>query len=571
MLLALCTQFGWGARQRQAAQAYTSQRAAPSGRSERRRTSEYFAEIHKTQDRPSPAVARQHRTCRSIAASDSAHDQAATPLLDAVIHVAQRREEVPLHIPGHKRGAGAHLRLRQAFGDDMLHHDLTELPGLDYLSSPTGAIEEAQRLAAEAFGASCTWFLVNGTTTGIHAAVMATCGPGDTLIAARNCHLSAVSAMVLSGCRPQWVQPRMMPGWDFAWDVTPATLEAAFASAAGAGRPAKAALVVSPTYFGTVSNIPGLAAVCHRHNALLIVDEAHGAHCAFDDRFPPAALASGSEGEHADIVIQSTHKMLGALTQASMLHIKGRRALRLPDTISRALQILQSSSPSYLLMASLDAARAAAVEPGAWDEPLAAAAAARHAAAQLPSLRVLHVDSNGPDAVPALDPLKLTIGVGGLGISGYQAADWLAERGIATELATSSLVLAVFGAGSTLEHASGLSAALTQLCAQFSSVSQETALPPAPSAAQLCSGNPVMEMTPRDVQYATTERVSWHAVDGRICAELLCPYPPGIPAVVPGEVLSEALLIGLRQLLSAGGVVTGAADPELNTVCIVSS
>lgn len=238
MLTALCEQLGWThAAQQQAARAQACALLRPTKRPERRKCSRRLraASVQETQASTSvtdPFARRDAVDCRN------AVDQAATPLLDAVATVAGRLHEVPLHIPGHKRGNGAHPRLRQAFGGDVFHHDLTELPGapyaasmrdiigrlccaapglhahdhirsmdhvlkgatgLDYLSSPTGAIAEAQRLAADAFGADRTWFVVNGTTAGIQAAVLSTCGPGDTLIAARNCHLSAVSAMALAG------------------------------------------------------------------------------------------------------------------------------------------------------------------------------------------------------------------------------------------------------------------------------------------------------------------------------------------------------------------------------------
>ena len=323
--------------------------------------------------------------------------------------------------------------------------------------------------------------------------------------------------------------------------------------------------------------------------------------------------------------------------------------------------VVQSSSPSYLLMTSLDAARAAAAALGAFDEALAAAAAAREAAGQMARLQVLSSSGGATDCGrPTLDPLKLTLGVVGLGISGghhcaaqhagwcrqcmwdrdlsclqelvpcscllssmftgiagYQAADWLAEQGIATELATSRLVLAAFGAGSTMQDACSLIAALKGLCQRFGSTLQPAeTLPSTDAAVQAPDNLPVPAMLPRAVLFATTERqahtlrnllhnlvcacvhlaahsrrtagtmrlfeandrsdaivapcrVPWDQAAGRVCAELLCPYPPGIPAVVPGEVLTPAVLADLRHVLQAGGMVTGAADADLQSVAVV--
>ena len=236
---------------------------------------------------------------------------------------------------------------------DALRFDTTELAGMDVLSSPTGAIAEAQRLASEAVGADRTWFLVNGSTVGLHAALLAHASPGATVAISRDCHQSVHAALVLSGARPLWVAPEHDTRFDVAWPSA-RRFEAAIAPAEGRPNPhLAAALVTSPNYFGVCANVSRIAAACTRAGSAsplpLIVDEAHGAHLPFlrEGTDPPDALSAG-----VAVAVQSTHKTLGAMTQAAMVHARADRGARC-DAIDAALAVLQTSSPSYILMASL--------------------------------------------------------------------------------------------------------------------------------------------------------------------------------------------------------------------------
>ncbi|BDA50669.1 Arginine decarboxylase [Coccomyxa sp. Obi] len=441
-------------------------------------------------------------------------------------------------------------------------HDLTELPGLDYLSSPTGAIKEAQELAAAAFGSDATWFLVNGTTAGIHAAILATCGPGDALILARNCHLAAFSAMALSGCSPIYVMPVQDEGLGIAHGITPEALRRAFSDAARENRRVGAVLLVCPTYFGVTSDIAHLASICHEHGAPLLVDEAHGAHFAFHASFPEPALALG-----ADVTIQSTHKVLSSLGQSSMLHLKGDRVS--PERISRALQTLQSSSPSYLLLASLDAARAHAQLPDTFHEPLEAAAAARQLLRELPSGSALLDDHivTGSAGVHEMDPLRITLVTNSLGMSGFEVDDLLQRSfGVCAEMSTHKTVVFALGPGTRLAHVRQLAAALEAIGKSSRKCRQEHRQLPVLTAPLSL---PHMQLTPRQAFFARTERVPARAAAGRTCAELLCPYPPGVPAVVPGELLSTEVIAMLQAVAAGGGKVTGAADDSLHSFAVI--
>jgi arginine/lysine/ornithine decarboxylase len=436
--------------------------------------------------------------------------------------------------------------LLSLFGSGAWAHDLTELDGLDYLSAPRGAIAEAQALAARAFGAAHTWFLVNGTTVGVHAAVLAACRPGDAVVLGRNCHARALAACALAGVVPFFAEAATDASLGVAHAVTPAAAAAALDAAAaacaaaprgiGRAQPRVALLlVVSPTYFGASADVAGLAREAHARGVPLAVDEAHGPHLSFaaaasaqeqcdaGDRaalsaLPQAALAAG-----ADVAVQSTHKTLPALTQAAMLHCAAGGRVP-PARLAAALQLLQSSSPSYLLLASLDAARAHA----ATGAPLAAAVAracqtraelAKHA----PALRVLGPPDVGRDGVHALDITRLTVGTSGLGAaSGYAAAALLAQEGVTPELVAPRCVVFVIAAGTTRDDVARLVRALARLAAAApppGTDAQDDAwpqLPPAPAAA----------MSPRRAAFARRERVAFAAAVGRISADTLCPYPP---------------------------------------------
>eukprot|EP00198_Chlamydomonas_reinhardtii_P010422 XP_001699759.1 lysine decarboxylase [Chlamydomonas reinhardtii] len=540
-----------------------------------------------------------------------------------------------------------------------LQYDLTEIAGLDYLSSPSGVIAEAQQLAAQAFGADRTWFLVNGCSAGIHAAVMAVAGPGagrarrrrqqvqhpqdmdntsgsadgqtttsdaggqgaepasekpGVLLVARNCHLSVFSALVLSGLEPVWLAPELDPRAGVAHCVTPGTVAAALAGAAAAGRRVAGVMVVSPTYFGAVADVRGIAQVCAGYDVPLLVDEAHGGHFAFLPPAslpppPPSALSCG-----ADMVMQSTHKVLGAMTQAAMLHLRGERVSA--ARTSRALQTLQSSSPSYLLMASLDAARQQAAAGGAFAEPCAAAQVIREAVSRCSLVQLLdnqtaqgasnsgsstevggsshagtssstlhgHPGSScNAESIAFFDPLRLTLLVDRIaavpaaaadgssnsvrrcsGSSGFAVSEWLeARHGVVPELATAKTVVLALGPGSTLAHARQAVAAILELDRLAAAAPQDWAgggVQAEPPHAPLA---PDMVLSPRDAYFAETESVPAAEAVGRASAELLCPYPPGVPVLFPGERITPAALAALQATLAAGGTVTGASDSSL--------
>lgn len=432
-------------------------------------------------------------------------DQSHAPLLEMLQTVAQR-QRANFHTPGHKQGQGSPAPLK-ALLQDPLQADLPELPELDNLFTPTDVIQQAQDLAAEAFGAERTWFLANGSTCGIEAAVLATCRPGDELIVSRNAHRSVISALILSGAVPIWLEPDYDTTWQLPTGVSLERLQAALTK----HPQAKAVLIVSPTYHGCCSDLVTIAERVHRFDRPLIVDEAHGAHFTFHADLPCAALTAG-----ADLTVQSTHKTLSALTQAAMLHGQGNRIDW--GRLSQALQLVQSTSPNYLLLASLDGARQQMATEGKalMQHALTLAEQARTRLQQIPGLAVITAVAGAF----AIDPTRLTIDVTGLGLTGFAADEMLhQELNVTAELPALRQLTFIITPGNTQADIDHLVQALATLAtgrSGDSSAADLTPLPALPTALLNCS--------PRDAFFAATKTLPLEAAIGQTSAELVCPY-----------------------------------------------
>ena len=282
-------------------------------------------------------------------------DQARAPYLEALRAYAARNPG-RFHVPGHKGGPGADPQLREAIGDRALELDIPALTyGIDAGPAPT-PFQQAQQLAAEAWGARRSWFLINGASQGNHAACLTLAQRGNRVVVQRNVHSSTIDGLILSGLQPTFVAPELDPDLSIAHCLEPQSLGQALDATEGAA----GAVVVSPTYFGAAADVRGLASVAHRHGVPLVVDEAWGAHLHFHDELPQDALAAG-----ADLVISSTHKVVGSLTQSAILHLShDSRELVDEEVVDRAVTLVESTSPSALLSGSLDAARRHAVLHG---------------------------------------------------------------------------------------------------------------------------------------------------------------------------------------------------------------
>ncbi len=479
------------------------------------------------------------------------------PYLEAIREYA-RRDPGRFHVPGHKGGPGADPEMREAFGEAALALDIPALmQGIDVGPEPT-PFQRAQELAAEAWGAKRSWFLINGASQGNHVTCMALAQMGHGIVVQRNVHSSTIDGLVISGLRPTFVAPELDPELLIAHCLTPESLDRALRETPGA----VAAQVVSPTYFGAVADVRSLAEVAHSHGVPLIVDEAWGAHLAFHPDLPEHALALG-----ADLVISSTHKIVGSMTQSAMLHL-GHGDLLDERVIDRSVTLLESTSPNSLLTASLDAARRQAAVHGEelLGETIEALATARAAIREIPGLEVLDERMTGSPGVFAYDPLRLCIDVRGTGRTGYQIAPLMLELAdINLELYAENVIVAVFGVG---EDASRSSARLIDALRQV-----VDRLPPSSEREDTLFAAPpqwgALAMAPREAYLAMQEVVPFREAAGRIAAESLAAYPPGIPNVLPGERLTADLLDYIQSTLEHGGSLRGASDRKLETIRVV--
>jgi lysine decarboxylase len=419
-------------------------------------------------------------------------------------------------------------------------------------------------MAAQAWGAQRTRFITGGASQCNHAACMAIAHIGSEVVVQRNCHSSTIDGLVLSGLRPTFMAPELDEELRIAHTVTPETLDAALRETPGA----VAAMVVSPTYFGAVADVAGQAEVAHAHGVPLLVDEAWGAHLAFSDELPAHALTLG-----ADLVVSSTHKVVGSLTQSAMLHLGHESEGRLDEhVVDRGVTLVESTSPSSLLTASLDAQRRYAAWHGheLLEETMHALHVTREAVRAIEGLDVLDERFVGRPGVFAYDPLRLAIDVRGLNVTGYGLATLLREiADVNLELAGENVIVGVFGMGErALETGrrlvDALQRAVEAIAARDGSAAQSAvgAFAPPPPWGELVMG-------PREAFFAHQEVVPVEEAVGRIATESLAAYPPGIPNVLPGERLTAETLEYIHQTLELGGSLRGASDRRLRTLRVV--
>jgi len=486
-------------------------------------------------------------------------EQREAPYLEALIEYAAR-EPGRFHVPGHKGGPAADPVLAEAFGMAALEHDIPALiEGIDAGPEPT-PFSRAQQLAAKAWGARRSWFLVNGASQGNHAACLALRHTGRRVVVQRNVHSSTVDGLILAGLEPSFIAPVVDAELDIAHCVTPEALDAALAGAADA----VGAMVVSPTYFGAVADVSGLADVAHARGVPLLVDEAWGAHLRFSDRLPASALECG-----ADVVLSSVHKLVGSLTQSAILHL-GEGGRIDEQVVDRSVTLVESTSPNALLAGSLDAARrhAAVDGPELLAETVSGLERARAEIREILGLDVLDERLAATPGVHAYDPLRLAIDVRATGVTGHRMAALLRDLDdINLELAGETVVVAVFGIGERAGESVGrLVAALRHAVDEIGEPEPDTdhAQPFAPPP----PWGP-LELSPREAFFAAQEAVPLGESAGRIAAESLAAYPPGVPNVLPGERISAETVEFIRDTLSHGGTLRGAVDRTLETVRVV--
>jgi lysine decarboxylase len=480
-------------------------------------------------------------------------DQSTTPYADALL---RHRDALraPFMIPGHSAGVWqSAAQLSDFLGAQAVALDIPQLlPGVDL--EPDSPYARSRELAAEAWNAERTWFLTNGASQGNRMALMAVQPLGDVIIAQRSMHSSFFDGLVMSGLSPRFVDPTIDPVHGMAHGVTAASVDAELHRAKDAGMTVAATAIVSPSYFGTVADVRAIAEVSHRHGVPLIVDASWGAHFGFHPEFPESPTVLG-----ADIVVSSVHKLGGSLTQTALLHLTaGEHGGELRSQLERAFRLTESTSPNSLLLASLDIARAELVNNTAGlNAALDAARLARELVGRSTMLKLPDADFLRHPDVIAIDPLHVAIDVRGLGLPGAEVKSLLAqEHGVFVEIAAETSIVALIGAGQRAQVPM-----LIDALESIGSSTRATARPAGQTALTLPAAG-VAVMTPRDAYLAQSELISAADAVGRVSADLLAAYPPGIPNVVPGERITGEAVDFLRSVARRPtGYVRGAADP----------
>jgi lysine decarboxylase len=479
------------------------------------------------------------------------------PYLEAIVSYGFRGS-VRFHVPGHKGGAGADPGLRSAVGERALALDICQdIEGIDLGPSPT-PYERAEQLAATAYGAARTWFLTNGASQGNHALCLALAKPDQHVLVQRNSHASVVDGLVLSGGRASFVAPEYDPELGMAHGVTPEALEAILRRHSDI----RSAFIVSPTYYGMAADVGGCAAVAHAAGAALIVDCAWGSHFGFHPDLPENPLRLG-----ADALLASTHKIVGSLTQSAMLHV-APDALIDVDEVARCVRLVRSTSPNSLLLASLDSARRQLTAHGEalLDRTIAAAARARAAIDEIPCCTVVGGSMVGRPGIAGWDPLRIVIDIRGTGCTGYEiAAELRASYDVHVELATHATLVLVLGLGQPVEALERFAHDFTETIRRIARPGRGSRITSPPAALEHHSAVSI-----REAFLGQGEAVPVDEAIDRISCEAIAGYPPGVPALLPGERVTAEVVEYLRELTAAGARLHGAADPSFATLRVLA-
>ncbi|MFE8695342.1 aminotransferase class I/II-fold pyridoxal phosphate-dependent enzyme [Cytobacillus sp. FJAT-53684] len=480
--------------------------------------------------------------------------QSETPLFSGLLAHA-KKNPVQFHIPGHKKGTGIDPEFREYIGDNALAIDLINIGPLDDLHQPKGIIKAAQDLAAEAFGADRTFFSVQGTSGAIMTMVMAVCGPGEKIIVPRNVHKSVMSAIVFSGATPIFIHPEIDKDLGISHGITTESVTRALEQHPDA----KGVLVINPTYFGISADLKKIVEIAHSYNVPVLVDEAHGVHIHFHDGLPLSAMQAG-----ADLAATSVHKLGGSMTQSSILNMKGN--LVSAKRVQSILSMLTTTSTSYLLLASLDVARKQLATRGKEliEQTIALAQSIRRQVNEIEHLYCVGEEVLETNAAFGFDPTKLIISVKELGLSGFEVEVWLRENfNIEVEMSDLYNILCIITPGDTEKEADILIHALQVLSTERHSKPQKL------EAQVLLPDIPVLALSPRDAFYAETELVPFDDSEGRIIAEFIMVYPPGIPIFIPGEIITEDNLLYIKTNMEAGLPVQGPEDYDFKYLRVI--
>lgn len=479
------------------------------------------------------------------------YDQRKTPLFDALRkHISE--DIIPFHVPGHKHGKGMD-EFTTYVGETIMKMDVNGMNDLDNANNPVSVIKEAEELLADAFKAEHAYFLTNGTSQGVEAMIMSACDPGEKIIIPRNAHKSAINGIILSGAIPVYVPPVINEDLGIAMAVEADVIRAALVEHSYV----KSVFVVNPTYYGAVSDLKSIVRAAHRRGASVLVDEAHGAHMAFNDDFPLTAMEVG-----ADMSASSTHKTVGSLTQSSILLLRGNKIT--PERVKQTLGLIQSTSCSYLLMSSIDVARKQLALHGEdlLEETLYLARYARDTINLIPGLYAFGREWVGKPGCNEFDETKLGIHVRRLGLTGYEMEKILRyDYKIQVEMADLYNIMAIITLGDNKQDIDHLIEALEDIAKKqgIQEIKNATQIPHVPE----------LIVSPRDAFYSHKKVVALENSVGEIAAEMIMAYPPGIPVVCPGERITQEIIDYVKVLKEERCQLQGTADPYVNYIRVL--
>lgn len=477
-----------------------------------------------------------------------------TPLYHGLLeHV--KKDPVQFHIPGHKKGNGMDPEFRNFIGENALSIDLINIGPLDDLHYPKGMIKQAQQLAAEAFGADHTFFSVQGTSGAIMTMIMSVCGPGDKIIVPRNVHKSVMSAIIFAGAIPIFIHPEVDKNLGISHGITIESVQHAL----DLHPDAKGLLVINPTYFGISADLKTIVDLAHSYNIPVLVDEAHGVHIHFHEDLPMSAMQAG-----ADIAATSVHKLGGSMTQSSILNMRGN--LISYKRVQSILSMLTTTSTSYLLLASLDVARKRLATEGQEliDKTINLAQYIRRQINDIDHLYCVGEEILESDSAFDYDPTKLIISVKDLGLTGHDAEEWLRKNyRIEVEMSDLYNILCIITPGDSEREANILIDALKALAEERKDKASRV------EARVMLPNIPLLALTPRDAFYSETELINFDESVGRVIAEFIMVYPPGIPIFIPGEIITEDNLTYIKRNMEAGLPVQGPEDYDFKKLRVI--
>jgi lysine decarboxylase len=457
------------------------------------------------------------------------------------------KNTVSFHMPGHK-GAGIYSRYHyDEFLNRMMDCDITEIPGADNLFQTEGIIRDTQLKYAALYDVDYSYLLINGTSGGLIAAILASVGPEKKLIMARNCHKAVFNALTLGNIQPVYAYPERVPEQDIAGPITVEEINGLLAE----NPEAEAVILPSPNYYGICSDIKAIATAVHQAGKVLIVDQAHGAHLHFFHKYGAGeGMPRSAESCGADIVVNSTHKTLASFTQSAVLNLNSNRVDRYH--LEDKLQAIQSTSPSYLLMASLDINAEILQNYGKTliEEWRANLDDFYRKAADIPGLSIMQALN--------LDRTKINLDVSGMGLSGVELEHALNERNIFPELYTGNILMCMTGIGNTREHMNRLIEALEDIAEinHQRNTTDDTAKPLKKQPSKVPAQAEFVGI-PKAKRYVRLEEAA-----DKICAGSVIPYPPGIPLICPGEAFTAEIVQYIQFLRKAGEKVIGVTDAE---------